>query len=204
VTKTELSAFDRLAAPYDRGMMPLESLWLRALRTRLAPLARGRILEIGIGTGASLPFYSPAARLTAIDESVEMLAHAGRRAAALGRCVSLSQADTERLPFPAESFDTVVASLVLCSVVDQPRTLAELRRVLCEPDGRLVLLEHMRPDAFPLAWLADLLNTPWNALTKRCHLNRRTLREVSRAGFRVVHLETKIGGLLRLVVACLE
>jgi ubiquinone/menaquinone biosynthesis C-methylase UbiE len=182
-------------------MRPLETLLLRDLRTRLAPWARGRVLEIGIGTGANLPFYSPAARVTAIDESAEMLACAGRRAAALGRRVLLSQADTERLSFPTESFDTIVASLVLCSVLDQSRTLGELRRVLCRPDGYLLLLEHMRPDGFPLAWLADLLNIPWNALTKRCHLNRRTLREVSRAGFRVLHVETKFGGLFRLVVS---
>ncbi len=201
MTIEEGSTFDRLAAPYDRGMRPLERLWLRDLRKRLAPWARGRIVEIGIGTGANLPFYGPSARLTGVDESAEMLGFAANRAAALGKSMCLSQGDAERLPFAADSFDTVVASLVLCSVLDQSRALSELRRVLRKPDGCLLLLEHTRPDPFPLALLADLVNIPWYRFNKRCHLNRRTLLAVNRAGFRIVRVERKVGGLFRLVRA---
>ena len=179
----------------------MERLWLQDLRARLAPWARGRVIEIGIGTGANLPFYAPGARLTAIDESAEMLGFAACRAAALGKRMSFSQGDTERLPFASNTFDTVVLSLVLCSVIDQSRALGELRRVLREPDGCLLLLEHMRPDPFPLALLADLVNIPWYRLNKRCHLNRRTLQAVNQAGFRIVCVERKLGGLFRLVAA---
>lgn len=201
---SEGSTFDRLAVPYDRGMRPLERLWLQDLRSRLAPRAHGRILEVGIGTGANLPFYTASGCLTAIDESAQMLTSAVSRAGAVGRCVHLSQADAQRLPFPQGAFDTVVASLVLCSVVDQHEALSELRRVLCRRDGSLLLLEHMRPQSFPLAWLADMLNYPWHAWNKRCHLNRRTVQAVSEAGFRVQRIETKLGGLLRLVFAKIE
>ena len=198
---TELSTFDRIAAPYDRGMAPLERLWLRQMRARLLPQARGRALEIGVGTGANLPFYPPAVRLTAIDESGDMLAVAAQRAAALDRSTCLGQADVEHLAFADGQFDTVVAGLVLCSVVDQQRALSELRRVLRKPGGRLLLLEHMRPRAWPWTWLADLLNAPWYAFNGRCHLNRETLETVVQTGFQVAHVESRLGGLFRLIVA---
>lgn len=192
--------FDRLAAPYDRGMAALERLWLRQMRARLATRAFGQVLEVGVGTGANFPFYPTVARVTAIDESVEMLTIAVRRAAALGFPASFGQMDVEHLALPNDHFDTVVASLVLCSVVDLRRALAELRRVL-KPGGRLLLLEHMRPQARPLAWLTDLVNRPWYALNGRCHLNRRTQEAVDEAGFVVERVESVAGGLFRLIAA---
>jgi len=195
------ATFDRLAVPYDRGMALLEWLWLRSLRARLLPHVRGRVLEIGIGTGANLPFYPPSVCLMALDESAEMLVVAGRRALALGRCVYFSQGDAERLAFPTGSFDTVVGSLVLCSVVNLGCALEELRRVLRAPGGRLLLLEHTRPRPGPLAWLADRANGPWYAFNGRCHLNRDTEGAVIEAGFQVLHVERRLGGLLRLMVA---
>jgi ubiquinone/menaquinone biosynthesis C-methylase UbiE len=201
VAPSETSTFDRIAAPYDRGMVPLEKLWLRQMRTRLLPEAKGRVLEVGVGTGANFPFYSPSVCLTAVDESTDMLIVASGRAVALSRCVYLGKANAEHLAFPDGCFDTVVATLVLCSVVDQHRALAELRRVLRRPGGRLLLIEHTRPQVQPLAWLADVVNLLWYAFNKRCHLNRKTQQAVIQAGFRVERMEGKLGGLLRLIVA---
>jgi len=201
VISPEPSAFDRLAAPYDRGMAPLEKLWLRRMRRRLLPHARGKVLEIGVGTGANMPFYPSSVCLTAVDESTDMLAVAMQRATALGQCTHLGQVDVEHLAFPSGTFDTVVASLVLCSVIDQLQALAELRRVLRLPGGQLLLLEHTRPHVPPLGLLADLANIPWYALQGRCHLNRETQQVVARAGFQVEHIESKGGGLFRSIVA---
>lgn len=201
MTQAEISTFDRLAAPYDRGMAPLEKLWLRQLRTRLLSHAKGKVLEIGVGTGANLPFYPPSVCLTAVDESSDMLAVAARRVSALKRCVHLSQVDVEHLTFPSSYFDTVIASLVLCSVVDQQHALSELWRVLHKPGGQLLLLEHMRPNFGPLAWLADLANAPWYAFNGRCHLNRKTQKTLVEIGFQVERVESRLGGFLRLIVA---
>ncbi|MEJ2734147.1 MAG: class I SAM-dependent methyltransferase [Anaerolineae bacterium] len=195
------TTFDRIAAPYDRGMAPLEKWWLRQMRADLLDYARGRVLEIGVGTGANLPFYPPVTCLTAIDESVDMLSVAARRTAVLGARVYLSQMNVESLAFPTGSFDTIVTSLVLCSVVDQRRALSELRRVLHTPGGRLLLLEHMRPRVRPLAWLVDLVNVPWYAFNGRCNLNRKTQHAIVSAGFQVERVESRLGGLLRLIVA---
>jgi ubiquinone/menaquinone biosynthesis C-methylase UbiE len=198
---TEPPTFDRIAAPYDRGMAPLEKLWLRQMRARLVPRARGRVLEIGVGTGANFAFYAPSACVTAVDESADMLAVAAWRATTMNRCAHFTRMDVEHLGFSTGHFDTVLASLVLCSVVDQRRALGELRRVLRKPGGQLLLLEHMRPRLRPLAWLADLANGPWIAFNGRCHLNRETQQEVVRAGFQVDQVEGMAGGLLRLIVA---
>lgn len=201
MTQTEPSTFDRIAAPYDRGMAPLEKLWLREMRARLLPQARGHVLEIGVGTGANFRFYPPSVRLTAIDESADMLAVASRRAATLEQGICLSQVDVEHLAFPGDWFDTVVAGLVLCSVVDQRRALTEMRRVLRKPGGRLLLMEHMRPHLRPWAWLVDLLNVPWYAFNGRCNLNRETQQAVVQAGFQIEQVESRLGGLFRLIVA---
>ena len=201
MSQTDGRTFDRIASPYDRGMAPLEKLGLARLRARLVPHARGKVLEIGIGTGANLPFYPPSACVTAIDESPDMLAVAAQRAASMGTCVSLGLMDVESLAFPSGHFDTVVASLVFCSVVDQTRALGELRRVLDKPGGRLLLLEHTRPHSRPMAWLADLLNIPWYAFNGRCNLNRETQQSVARAGFELEQVESVLGGLVRLIIA---
>jgi ubiquinone/menaquinone biosynthesis C-methylase UbiE len=197
----EASVFDHIASPYDRGMAPLEKLALRRLRGRLLSFAHGRVLEIGVGTGANLPYYPRSACLAAIDESADMLTVAAQRTTALGRCVSLGQMSVESLAFPNNSFDTVVASLVLCSVVSQSRALDELRRVLCKRGGRLLLLEHMRPQVRPLAWLIDLANGPWVAFNGRCHLNRETQQALVQAGFELEWVESRLGGFLRLIAA---
>lgn len=201
MTQPDHSTFDRIASPYDRGMAPLEKLWLREMRARLLPHARGNVLEIGVGTGANFPFYSPTICLTAVDESAEMLTVAAKRAATLERCAHLSRADVEHLAFADDSFDTVITGLVLCSVVDQYRALEELRRVLRKPSGRLLLLEHMRPDARPWTWLVDALNVPWYAFNGRCNLNRKTQLAVAQNGFEVEQVESKAGGIFRLIVA---
>lgn len=200
--KSEPSTFDRLATLYDRDMALLEKLWLKQMRARLLPYATGNVLEIGVGTGANLPFYPPTVCLVAVDESVDMLAVAARRARKLKRCICLSQGDAEHLAFPNGHFDTVVASLVLCSVVDQQRVIGELLRVLRSPGGRLLLLEHMRPQVRPLAWLVDLANIPWYARNGRCNLNRETQQAITKAGFQLERVESRLGGFFRLLVAC--
>jgi ubiquinone/menaquinone biosynthesis C-methylase UbiE len=197
---SDASTFDRIAAPYDRGMAVLERFWLRRMRARLVPLAAGRVLEVGVGTGVNFRFYPPSTCVTAVDESPDMLAVAALRARTLGHSAHFGQMDAEHLGFPAGYFDTVLASLVLCSVIDQPRALAELKRVLKQPGGRLLLLEHMRPQNRPLSWLTDLANVPWYALNGRCHLNRETHRAVVNAGFQVDREESIVGGFVRLIV----
>jgi len=105
------------------------------------------------------------------------------------------------LPFADGTFDTVLGSLVLCSVNNPHRALREVKRVLRKPGGQLLLLEHTRPDSPLLARLTDVINGPWYTLNGRCNVNRRTGQMVAEAGFYLDSIESHLGGLLRLIIA---
>jgi SAM-dependent methyltransferase len=151
--------------------------------------AHGRVLEIGAGTGFNLAHYPPEVdEIVVTEPSRGMLVRAERRAAELGRSVQIVEAAAERLPFEDASFDTVVSTLVLCSVEDQSRALAEIRRVL-KPGGRLLFIEHVRSDDPRLARWQDRLERPWGAIGMGCHPNRATLEQIEAGGFEVEELE---------------
>ncbi|MDP2661664.1 MAG: class I SAM-dependent methyltransferase [Dehalococcoidia bacterium] len=176
--------FDWQASAYDRTMMLVE--WaLTRHRRKLFARARGRVLEIGVGTGATLPYYPAAGQVIGIDTSPSMLRRSGARAAGLGMDFTPIIMDAQRLAFPDGYFDTVISSLVLCSVADPHRTLCEIRRVL-RPGGRALLLEHVRP-AGALGKVFDAANLVWSRVA--CQLNRRTESLVERAGFDLVRRE---------------
>ena len=177
------------AAIYDPLSARTEEKFGAELKRKLLANAGGRVLEIGVGTGLSLPHYpADVDEIVGVDPAAPMLRRARRRAADLGRDVTFSQAPGESLPFPDDSFDTVVTLAVLCSVDDQGRALAEIRRVL-RPGGRFVFLEHVRSDDRSLARKQDRYERPWGWFTCGCHPNRDTLNAIRDAGFDVVEVE---------------
>lgn len=176
------------AAVYDKLSARTEEKLGAELKHKLLANARGRVLEIGIGTGLSLSHYPEIAELVGVDPSEPMLRRARRRAAELGRDVTLVEAPAEALPLEDESFDTVVSLAVLCTVDDPARVLQEIRRVL-RPRGSFVFLEHVRSSEPKLARWQDRLERPWGWIAGGCHPNRRTLEAIERAGFEVVELE---------------
>jgi ubiquinone/menaquinone biosynthesis C-methylase UbiE len=128
------------------------------------------VLEVGIGTGVNLPFYPPAAVVHGVDLSKPMLERALARAHRLGRQLSVETMDAERLPFPDQSFDTVVSTLTLCTMPDPLRLLREMARV-CRPDGRVLLLEHGLSTA-PGRQLGAAPPRPGHLRRCACHLTR--------------------------------
>lgn len=164
---------------YDLGLTVAERGRFGRWRRWLAGGAAGRTLDLGTGTGRNLPLFPPDARAVAVDPHRANL----RRARARGPGVPLVLARAEALPFRQGAFDTVVCGLVLCSVDEPARALAEARRVL-RPGGALRLLEHVRA-AGRAGRLQDLLQPGWTRVTGGCHPNRETERSVAAAGFRV-------------------
>jgi ubiquinone/menaquinone biosynthesis C-methylase UbiE len=177
------------AALYDRMTAGVEAAGLRAHRERLLASARGRVLEIGAGTGANLPFYGPGVEaITAAEPEAPMARRLARRIRAEGHAVEVVRAPAEQLPIADGQFDTVVSTLVLCTVNDQARALAELRRVL-RPGGRLLFIEHVRSDEPRLASWQDRLNGLNRIVAHGCNCNRATLDAVRAAGFTVTSLQ---------------
>jgi ubiquinone/menaquinone biosynthesis C-methylase UbiE len=176
------------ALTYDRQIAKAEKAGLRAFRERLLAGASGDVLEIGGGTGANLPFYRPeAGSLTITEPDTAMMRRLQRRAREQAPLAKILRAPAEDLPFEDGTFDTVVSTMVLCGVSDQPRALRQLRRVL-RPGGRLLFIEHVRSGDPRLARHQDRMNWMCQAVM-RCDCNRPTLTSIEQAGFAVTHVE---------------
>ncbi|MGW0230375.1 class I SAM-dependent methyltransferase [Actinopolymorpha singaporensis] len=134
--------WDRRASSYDTKMAGAERRFLTDSRRWVCARARGSTLEVAVGTGANLRHYPRNVDLTAIDWSPGMLDAARHQAKQIGRPVTFHHADAGALPFPAETFDTVVATFSLCCVPDERAALVEALRVL-RPAGRLLLADHV-------------------------------------------------------------
>ncbi len=163
---------------YDGLCAVLERQGLGPWRRWLARGARGRTLDVECGTGRGLLSYGAGVRVIGLDPAWESLARARRRVP----CVPLVQGSAEALPFRDRAFDTVVASLVFCSVADPARGLAEVKRVL-RRDGRLRMLEHVRSRRAWKAAFQDRVQPLWTWASGGCRPNRDTERAVETAGF---------------------
>jgi ubiquinone/menaquinone biosynthesis C-methylase UbiE len=176
--------YDRIARFYDLLEAPMEqarfAVWRRKLRDRITG---ERALEVGVGTGKNLSYYPQNVKITAIDLSPRMLEKARKKASDLGLAVDFREMDAQHLKFPDRSFDTVFATFVFCSVPNPVLGLEELRRV-CKTGGRLLLLEHMRPGNPILGFLFDMFN-PMVVRMMGANINRRTMENIRRAGWRI-------------------
>lgn len=158
--------------------------------------ARGRVLDLGSGTGRNLPLLPGGTRAIGLDPSLDALRRARRRASD----VPLVAGRAEALPFRDGVFDTVLSGLVFCSVSDPQRGLGEVKRVL-RPQGQLRMLEHVRSVIPWRARLQDLIQPIWTWAAGGCHPNRETESAVARAGFRIEVGERRAQGTKRLLTA---
>lgn len=182
---------------YDGFMALAEATGFGRWRRWLAAGARGRVLDVGAGTGRNLPVFPETTRVVAVEPELGLLETAQRRGA--GRA-ALVAGDAQALPFAAGSFDTVVSGLVFCSVVDPLRGLAEIRRVLV-PGGELRMLEHVRHTRRSLAWFQDRVQPLWTRVTGGCRPNRETEATVKAAGFAIDPESRRAQGTMRRFVA---
>ena len=190
----------RTARILDAGMRVADRLGLRHARARVAGGARGDTLEIGIGTGSNLGAYAADTVLHGIDVSAPALMLAAGRAGRAGRQVTLVEADAAALPFDDASFDTVIATFVLCSVRDVGLSLREVRRVL-RPGGTLRLLEHARAEHRALGALQQRSAPAWARVSGGCRLDHDVLGAVREAGLVVTEHRRRAGGVLVEIVA---
>jgi ubiquinone/menaquinone biosynthesis C-methylase UbiE len=189
--------WEREAPRYDRRIVVWEKILFGDGRRWVCSRARGEVLEVAIGTGRNLAFYPEGVRLTGVDLSPAMLERARKRARERGMEADLREGDAQDLPFPDESFDTVVCTHSLCNIPDDRKAVAEMKRVL-RPGGRLVLLDHVRG----ASGLGRAVQRALEVVTVRLegdHLLRRPLEHVRAEGFWIEERERyKLGIVERL------
>jgi ubiquinone/menaquinone biosynthesis C-methylase UbiE len=184
------SWYDRHILPYvidlACGLKPV-----RQQRQKVVPLAQGRVLEVGIGTGLNLAHYdkSRISALVGVDPALQMHRLARKRMACAGLDVELVGLSAEQLPLPDASFDTVVMTYTLCSIPDPVPAVREMRRVL-KPGGRLLFCEHGRaPDESVRRW-QERLNPIWGRIGGGCHLDRDIPALLQEGGFALPNVQT--------------
>jgi ubiquinone/menaquinone biosynthesis C-methylase UbiE len=175
-----------VAAILDLAMAPLDKV-----RTRVVPEARGRVLEIGVGTGLNLPHYGAVEELVGVEPDPYMLRRARRRAEAVPFPVAFEPVGAESMPFPDTSFDTVVVTFTLCTIPDPEAALSEIHRVL-RPGGEMLFAEHVRARGSAAALMQDTLTPVWKLFAGGCRLNVDAVELVRAAGFAEVE-DTPVG-----------
>jgi ubiquinone/menaquinone biosynthesis C-methylase UbiE len=160
------------------------------LRAMAIPSAMGEVLELGIGSGLNLPFYSSNVKcLYGVDPSPELLRRARTRAAQVALSVELLNQSAEQIPLKDQSMDTVVSTWVMCSIPDLPSVLREMKRVL-KPDGRLIFIEHgLSADSKVQKW-QNRLTPIWRRIGGGCTLNKKIDDLIRSAGFQITELNT--------------
>jgi ubiquinone/menaquinone biosynthesis C-methylase UbiE len=200
ITEAKRRSYAREARRYDQDM----DFWERRLfgpehRHWACSRAAGDTLEVAIGTGLNLPYYPMDVRLTGIDLTPEMLAVAEARAQSIGRDIDLREGDAHELPFTGASFDTVVCTYAMCSVLDEVKVIAEIDRVL-RPGGRLILVDHVRSTIKPLLWLQRIYEfIP--SRSKGEYMTRRPALHVTAAGFEIEESDRLRAGVIERLIA---
>jgi len=162
------------------------------MRQLVVPQARGRVLEVGIGTGLNMRYYdkTQVTHITGLDPALQLHPLAQERIAQAGLPVDLVGLSAEKIPLPDGSFDTVLITYTLCTIPDAPAALLEMRRVLA-PTGKLLFCEHGRaPDASVQRW-QERLQPVWGPLAGGCHLGRDIPALLVAAGFTLPELQTR-------------
>jgi ubiquinone/menaquinone biosynthesis C-methylase UbiE len=189
--------YDRDPAAYHRGSAITERL-LAAWRRKVGEIVTGRVLDIGFGTGLSLPHYPRSVEVIGIDASLGMLRFGRAEAASLGRQVRLVEMDAQHLGFPDGSFDSVAFNLCLCTIADPESAVREALRV-ARPGAPMVFLEHVRSHLLPVALFQDAVS-PLLVALQQDHFNRRTAETIGRSGVEVVSVERFALGFFNLIV----
>jgi ubiquinone/menaquinone biosynthesis C-methylase UbiE len=198
-TARQMRVWNKSAPSYDKQIAVFEKIQFGGGREWLGERAHGRVLEVAIGTGRSLPHYPAGATLTGIELSPAMLAIARRRAADIGRDVDLREGDAQHLPFDDAAFDTVVCALALCSIPDPAAAIGEMKRVLVS-GGRLLLLDHIG-STWPPIYAAQRLLEQLTIRTAGEHFTRRQLPLVRAAGLQIVETERLKAGTVERIRA---
>lgn len=193
-TETIKKRYNRISGVFDLMEHIMKEEW----RKELIQQADGSVLEVGVGTGTNLKYYSKEVQVTGIDFSPNMLKRAREKANRLPVDIQLLEMDIQNLEFPDNTFDTVISTCVFCSVPDPVQGLKEIRRVT-KPNGKIIMLEHMRSQNQIIGKFMDILN-PIGLYFIGANINRRTIDNIHSSNMKIVKQEFFLSSILRKLV----
>lgn len=173
---------------YDFFMSPLERRKFKRVRKELLKSATGKVLELGSGTGINFPFYRNVDQVIAIEPSQHMIHQSQSKHKLAVVPIKMVNARAERLPFEDHTFDTIVATLVFCTIPNVEEAINELKRV-CKPNGKILLFEHVKMENTVLSSMQEGLTPLWRKICDGCCLNRETLKAFTTQGLKIERVE---------------
>ena len=179
---------------YDRFMYPLEKGSFKQIRNDLINKASGQVLELGAGTGINFPLYKNVKSVTAIEPNPFMIEQSLVNQKKAIVPIRVIQSSAEELPFETNSFDTVIATLVFCTIPNVEDALNEMHRI-CKPNGKILLFEHVKMDQPILAKMQMYLTPFWKKVCDGCCLDRETVGVLESKGFKIIKLNKFYKGL---------
>ena len=197
-TETIRKRYDRVSKVYDFFEQPMEALAFKKWRVLAFQDLKGKVLEVGVGTGKNIPYYPDDVDMTAIDFSEKMLAIAQEKAKGFHKKIQFILMDAQCMDFPDNVFDQVITAFVFCSVPDPVKGLQEIRRV-CKPDGKIIMIEHVRSEKKILGLIMDLFN-PIPLHIYGANINRRTVENLQKAGFVNIEVKNLMGDIVKKIV----
>ena len=191
--------YDKFARRYDKAFAPFERRFLSAWRRETLSYLpeNAKVLEIGAGTGLNFRFYPKCRHAVASEISYKMLEFAREKT----DFIELVQADAEILPFAENSFDAAFATLVFCSIPNPENAFSQLQKVV-KPNGKIVLLEHVRPKGL-LGFAFDFLSI-FSRFLIEDHFNRQTAKIAEKSGLKIVEVKEKVSSIVNLIVCEVE
>lgn len=193
-TETIKKRYDRISSLFDVIDHMIRDSWRKDLLENL----QGNILEVGVGTGANLRYYPANVHVTGIDFSPKMLAKAYEKVNRSKAKVVLREMDAQHMDFPDNTFDAVVSTCVFCSVPNPVKGFQEIRRVV-KPDGKIVMLEHMRSENGLAGKMLDLIN-PLTVRIVGANVNRKTIKNIEKAGLKIEQQNYLMTSIMRKLI----
>ncbi|KUO52657.1 MAG: methyltransferase type 11 [Desulfitibacter sp. BRH_c19] len=199
ITQRVRDKYDEKAKSYDKMMGPMDRMMMGKWREILCKNAKGLVLEAGVGTGANFPYYPQGIKVIGVDFSQRMLEIAESKVSQTNIPVELMLADIQELPFADNTFDTIIAACVFCSVPYPIKGFKELGRVL-KPEGEIYLLEHVRSKKSVVGTVMDFLN-PLTVKYHGVNINRITEANMLEAGLSIVEVKNLLSDIVKLITA---
>jgi ubiquinone/menaquinone biosynthesis C-methylase UbiE len=175
----------------------MELMLFKKMRTEVLCSLKGKCLEVGVGTGKNIPFYPDGIDMTAIDFSEKMLEKAKHKAYVLSKNINFYHMDVQNMDFDDNAFDFVFTTCVFCSVPDPIKGLMEIKRV-CRPDGKIIMIEHVRSEKKVIGLIMDILN-PVTVNLYGANINRKTVENVKKAGYTQISVTNLSGDIIKKI-----